>query len=342
MFDVLETAKVTVTNLDQYKPRAKTLMNIDALAIIPNKTVLSAKADGEFSVIRFTNEISFVVNLWGTQRSNFRALNELAEFLKARSISSATLLSEMYAMKNGEMLRLPDFEHIVKSGSSQQIDEQVFLGIFDIVELNGKAVNETYEWKLDELSTWITDKESRVHVLPYIKPQNHVEAQNFWNIMVQGGPHYEGVFARSNGDLYKIKPILEVDAVIIAINKAERFRFDEVTSFKVALMDWEGILVELGDVASGIEIPLRKKLWELMLRLKITEDEKEVWIQPYAIVNVQFTQTFTQTMRRWKFTNGQYIADGTQQFHTMRHPRLIRFRPEKQVNPTDLRLEQLA
>lgn len=68
---------------------------------------------------------------------------------------------------------------------------------------------------------------------------------------------YEGLFVRSDGDLYKIKKHATVDAEVIGINKRKKFAEKQVTSLKVAFMDKEGRLIELGNVASGIDYPLR-------------------------------------------------------------------------------------
>ena len=81
---------------------------------------------------------------------------------------------------------------------------------------------------------------------------------------------YEGLILRNGLGIFKWKPTLEMDAVIIGINKREKLEEKKVTSLKLALLTEEAFgtngfcFVEVGDVASGINFSLRDELYQLM------------------------------------------------------------------------------
>lgn len=344
----MQTAKLTEVNLKHYKPVAKSLTVLGDAPTVPG-TVYMCKADGEFTVIHYNESGCTASNLWGTVRSDFHALRDLQECLKAQGVKSAIILSELFGIRDGVMMQLPEFEHIIKSGSTEEVNELVYLGVFDLVQLNGKHINDTYEWKLAELSSWLTKPESHAILLPHITltekekiREREVEVADFWKTHVEAGPKYEGLFARSNGDSYKIKPKLEVDAVIVGINKqTKRFKFNEVTSFKIALMDHAGGFILLGD-CSGLDQVHKKKLWALVENFKVDEDQETVWVKPIVVVKVEFTSTFLRDTPRLEFKGDRYEESWSQPFYSMRHPRFVCVRADKEPRYEDVRMEQLA
>jgi len=217
--------------------------------------------------------------------------------------------------------------------------QKIHIGVFDLLTVNGKPVRQNYAWKLEEVGVWLENCKL-CHVLPYIKPTAIQDIERFWIQRVEK-EGYEGLVARSNNELYKIKPVSEVDAVIIAINKRELFHSSQVTSIKIALMNAEGNFVEIGDCASGIDWELRTRLWELM-DYKTGEDDQAVWVKPKVVCTVQYTDLFKGRNMVYSYDEKQgYQHIGTTELARLRSPRLMDFRSDKRVTPEDLRVEQL-
>jgi len=321
-------------DIGHLKPVMRPLRTIEDIPLAGG-TVVSAKADGEFTLASFGPEGCCTVNGWGRLREDFPALNELESALRRDGLSDAQLLCEFYASReDGAPARLPEFIHVARGRDTDHT--RLRLGVWDLVLANGEEVG-AYGWKMDEVSEWLRGCRY-CHVLPYIKPTKRSEVRAFWEKhIVQGG--YEGLVARLNGDVYKVKPIRDVDAVVVAINKRELLREQKVTSFKVALMDEDGGFVVLSDVASGIDHELRKALWDLM-KLKVGEDDA-VYVRPVVVCTVEYQETFPRDTLKLMFDGKEYRETGMVEFYSLRHPRLKRFRPDKKVNPTDLRLSQV-
>jgi len=309
----------TDIKIDHLKPQMKTLPSFKALKIVPGQTVVQVKADGEFTKLSYSKEGSFTVNRWGRARTDFPALNEFAEAMKKTSIGKAELLCELHVMEDGKPLKLPDYIHHIKSGDPELI-KKVNIGIFDLISINGQPVKQNFAWKLDEVSRWLENCKL-CRVLPYIKPATIQDVENFWNTWVEG-KGYEGLVARSDGELYKVKPFSEVDAVIIGVNKRKLFWSKQVTSIKLALMDDQGRFIEIGDCASGIDHKLRLSLWKLM-DFKVAEDDKMVWVKPVVICTVQYTDIFKGKNKVFSYEEGKgYAHVGYAELVRLRHPRL--------------------
>lgn len=271
-------------------------------------------------------------------RGNFPAVNELCEALKIRGLMDVVLLAELYAVEDGKPLTLPKF--LSRAKGKNQLPESMRLGVFDLVSMNGDTVKEDYGWKMDEVSEWLEGCQY-CHVLPYIKAQNRLQVREFWKEHVEG-LGFEGLVARSgDGKIWKVKPSADVDVVIIGLNKTQLFEQQKITSLKTALMEEDGTLIELTDVSSGIDHDLRTFLWRLM-KYKVGEDGRTVYIKPMVVCTVEYQETFEESLkRRWRFDGEQYIKEEKRKLVSLRFPRLVGFRDDKTVNPTDLRRTQI-
>jgi len=318
------------------KPVMKTLKSLNSIKIIPGLTTITAKADGEFTKLAYCNGQSYTLNRWGHLRSDFPALNEFNEAMKRTQVKELVVLCELYAVDGEKLLKLPQFIHCIKNQNKDL--EKVRIGVWDLVSVDGKEVTENYAWRLEEVSKWLNGC-TMVKVLPFILPKTLKEIEEFWRHYVEE-LKYEGIVVRNNNEIFKLKTEGELDAVIIAINKERLFAEQKVTSVKLALMESDGTFVELCDCSSGIDVPLRSALWQLM-EYKVEEDEKRVWVKPMVVVQIAYTDTFESANRRMGFNGQKYIEVGTMPLVTLKSPRLAHIRSDKEVTPKDLALEQI-
>jgi len=337
---------VVETKIDHLKPSMKVLSSIEE---VPIPSVLQVKADGELQYLHynrlgfsFTPHQAYTLNKWGKLRTDFPALNQLCEAISKSHFNQMEILCELYAKKDGKPLILPQFLHAIK-GKPPQL-HLIHIGIFDILSINGTPFNQQPIYKWQTIEPFLKDY-SHVHILPYIKATNKQDVYSFWKLYVHD-QHYEGIIVRTPLDTFKVKPAHSIDAVIIGINKksgygkGNLFAQHMVTSLKLALMTPEGNYVEIGDCASGIDHKLRRALWKLM-DYKIAEDDKVVWIKPFVIVEVEYTDLFKGRNKVYKLTPTGYQHTDYMKLTRFRHPRLIRFRADKKVTPHDLSIQQI-
>lgn len=322
--------------VESLKPNAKTILKFEEIPITPN-TVVQIKADGEFTKTVFLSDPTpqcFTINIWNTKRTNIPCLTEFSARMQMKGVKSIELLAELYAVHpDGTMAMLPDFIHNVKGSGDPNT---VRIGVFDLLTFNGEPMlNQPFLWKMQEVQALLEGCE-KAQVLPYITPATQLEAEEYWVKWVLG-KKYEGFMVHTKGDLLKLKPRHTVDAVIVGINKRKSIKYEEVTSLKTAVMNDDGSYAVIGDVASGIDHQLRKSLWKLT-QFKLSEDSETIWIKPFVIVEIEYTQTFDATIPR---LNPDMQIATTQKGFTLRHPRLLRFRTDKHAKLPDIRLEQL-
>jgi len=316
-----------------YKPQMRSLLSFSD---IPITSIVSPKLDGEFNLIVHTQVETYTLNLWDTMQYQLPCIRECRQALLAKGITQAKLLAELYGVdKSGRMLRLPEFIHEVKAGDKNRVK----LGVFDLIEVNKLPISEGYRWKLEEIADWFQNAE-RVHVIPHGIATSQEALKQFWSEWVEEGG-YEGLVAYNNGGWFKVKKRTTIDAVIVGINKKPRYEIQEVTSLKIAVMDEHGQLIEVGDVASGIDHPLRKELWKLT-DYKLREDRETLYIKPIVVVEVEFTETFEAEKPVYTFTDDHLHQVGARPYYSLRHPRLTRFRPDKTPTKQDIPLEQLG
>ncbi|MCJ7631030.1 hypothetical protein MUP77_01320 [Candidatus Bathyarchaeota archaeon] len=314
----------------KWKPRAKSVDSIQNLPI-NRELICTVKFDGEFTAVAYNRgESIFSVSGETTLRDEaYPWLREVKERLdEIPAINSAVILGETYAKEGDRMLRLPDVVHLIKAEP-----EKIRLAVFDIVSVNGKTANNSYLWRLQELDDWFKGC-SLIHIPPYILPKCYADIEDFWKTWVEN-LGYEGIFARdSHQDLWKLKPFIDLDAVIIGLNIRPRWEWGEVTSIKIALLDKDGTFIEVGDVASGIDVDLRKTLFTLMQFKQATiQVGQEEWVQitPDIVVQVQAMETFNAQKPRYRLNGGKLEQIGFADARSLRHPRLIRFRADKKA-----------
>ena len=330
-------------NIDNLIPNMKTLDSLDLLKIT-SETVIMAKLDGEFTLLSYTRGgESYTLNKWGHHRQDFPALNQFVEAMNKTEVTHAELLCELHARENDKPTNLPTFIRYIKA-KNRDLDK-IHIGIWDLIKINGYTPQQSFAWKLEEVEKWLKGC-TLVNVVPHIQPHTIQDVKDFWRTCVEE-KGYEGLVIRNGDGIYKIKPCLDVDAVIIGINKKSSSGKDlqvmerrEVRSIKLALMQPDGTFIELSDCASGINEELGKALFKLTDQ-KIGEDDRTIYVKPIVVCTIEYTDTFLKDRLVLKYEQEKYTEAGTKPFVSLRHPRLIRFRPDKTVNPQDLRTTQI-
>jgi hypothetical protein len=337
---------IVETKIDDLKPSMKVL---DSIEDVPIPSTIQVKADGELEYLSynrlgfsFTEHKAYTLNKWGKLRTDFPALNQFSEAISKSHFSQMEILCELYAKQNGKPLILPQFLHAIK-GKPPQLD-LIHIGVFDILSLNEQPFNEHAIYKWQTIEPYLKNC-TNIHILPYMRATTKSDVYGFWKVHVHDG-HYEGLVVRTALDTFKVKPAHDIDAVIIGINKksgcgkGNLFAQNMVTSLKLALMTPEGCFVEIGDCASGIDHQLRRSLWKLM-GFKIGEDDRTVFIKPIVICTVEYTDLFKGKNQVYELTPTGYYNKTTMNLTRFRHPRLIRFRGEKNAIPQDIGLNQI-
>lgn len=233
------------------------------------------------------------------------------------------------------MRRLPEFLHAIKSKADL---ENVHLGVWDLIELNGVKPKQTYDWRLQECSN-VLNGTKRVYVLPRVINPSREQLLSFWKEwVIEKG--YEGLVVTHGDYRYRVKPVRTIDCVIVGINKKQKLLNQEVTSVRIAMMSPQGDFVEVGDLGMAADRQLSKALYQLT-KYKTQEEDKTIYVQPIIVCELEFTTTYPAQQAVLRFNGTRFVKVATADFFSLREPRFKRFRQDKKATPKDIPASQL-
>ena len=317
-----------MSEFESLKPRMESVRSIEGL---PIPCIVTPKLDGEFQVLIYREGEAAIVNRWGRTR-DVPALRDPEAAFGKRGIVDAVMLAELHVMEDGRPMRLPDLLHWRVADP-----ERLKLAIFDLVKVDGKDPPGDYAWKIEEIGTW-TNGSKRVYPIPYKVCATRIEILNLYNQYLAMG--YEGMVARAQDRMFKVKPIRSIDCVLTGINKRDKLKHDQITSLKLAVMDEKGRYIDLGDVASGIDLQLRNYMAKL-LDFKVGEDSDTIYIRPFVVLEVEYEDTYEGEKPVRELVNGRFVTVGKVDYFSLKSPRLKRFRTDKRATPNDVPSSQL-
>lgn len=331
-----EKPTVSKDKIKRWKPVSKSI-NLNDLKLSKD-LVVTNKYNGEYTVFCYVKDVGlYGINRYDRKRGvEFPHVKELKKQLdKVPGLNQAILLGETYAVDDkNRMTDLPTFIRSIK-GKEPKL-KNIRVALFDLISVNGRNVRESYYWKLEELNDWLK-KSKIVHPVLYIKPDSIDEIKKFWQDNIRG-KGYEGIVARSEGNIYKIKPKDTIDCVVVGVNKKKLFKDKLVSSVKVALMTKEGKYLVITDVTIT-DSKMRQALYGFAQKYKIREDSKTVWVDPALIIEIEHTGKPVKSKR--PLFNEELRQVGEMDFVSVLSPKFVSVRTDKDVNPEDLRLEQV-
>jgi len=328
----------TEVDIRSLKPAMRDLASIGDIPL-PEGSVVSVKLDGEFSLIAYEeSQGAAIINAWGKLRKGYPALGDFEGLCRAKGYRSLKVLAEPHLVVDGKMKKLPDFLHAMKSGDPKLL-ELIRLGVWDLVEVDGTKPVQPYAWRLQELGNTLNGSE-RVFVVPHIVSPTREGFDAFWAEWVVE-KHYEGVVVAVNEERYRLKPVRNIEAVIVGLNKKAKLLEGEATSVRIALMDGEGDFVEVGDLGTATDREMSRTLYKLMKHMA-QEEAKTFYVRPIVVVELEFTATYEAVQAKLRWNGERYVRVGTVNFFSLREPRLTRFRSDKRPIPSDVPIEQLA
>jgi hypothetical protein len=336
-------------------PQSRFWKRSNEIELTENSLVM-AKVDGEtlyrcgrivlqFNVLRYDRDgRTHTTNKYGRQEDadSIPAIQEFVKLMVKQPVVSAVFKVEMYVRdEKGRPLRVSDFIHYLKGGDIK-LREQICLGFFDLVEVDGRKINEDWDWKLDEMCGILGNARGtkRVHVLPFQHVKTKRDIEIAW-MEYQKTMGYEGLVLHTEARTYKLKPEIELDAVIVAAQKNDGYRKKRVTSVRCALMTGPNTFLEIGDVSSGITHALRDELWKFKTEFLVDENDKFAYVYPLIVVNIRVNGIYTHKMLKWKLVNGKRVDLGLADSITMRHPTLEAIREDKEPTFRDVGLNQI-
>ncbi len=337
--DLLEAAR----QYKWYVASRYRLLKPEDLGRLEGEVFASVKQDGQFHLLYKKGEDCFLFNPKG------RVLDDLPLLDDARMALDG-MAGELYCPNSDGRSRVYD---VTKALGQDGKKTGLVFGVFDVLRLNDEnRIRESY----GDLVAWITDhlpSSGRFHGIAFTKIAGNQVAGLFAEQVIERG--HEGLVCTSDttGQVYKIKPRHHVDAVVIGFTHEA----GAVRVLLTALMRPDGSFQTFARVGTGFDEMQRRELYRMLAPLQAASNYNKTdrnhtlftMVQPKHVIEVAFHDVLTESASgkpQMKavlcLEDGRWKAKVPERFVNVLFPVFARLRSDKSVNPTDLRLTQVA
>lgn len=323
----------------------------------------SVKYDGEGVFILFDvdKDICVAFNApSGRARRGLPCLLAAAEKLKAAGVKRALFVGELYLKSTGERTQVSDVIRTTFNGTKEE-RSQLSLAVYDIIMLDGKdlrAHQSDFQKNIDTIEKMLlNDSKELCHAVEG-KVLNGEEVPAFFKEVTEQRK-LEGIVVRqlSSSDIYKIKPSISVDAVVIGFVEGDFEGQYGITSLLCALYDKDSKIIQaLTRVGSGFTDEQRVNLLEPLTKLKATNpldmtdsDGRPInFVTPSMVIEVSGESLVMEsyhgknnTSQTFKWDGKNYTFVGLGKFPLLTHATFDRFREDKVWDDGGCRMEQV-
>lgn len=357
MCDVPVNAPALIDILASYKRRIaglyRPLAPADIPSIPPGTLGVSRKLDGELWFLISDEQRIYLLNPRG------RSINgQIPVLEQAKRLVKGTIIAgELYAEPVKGRERVGDLSTLL-AGGKKAATERLMFAAFDLVQRDGvSSLNEPYEERFKTLGTIIADSDNNLTVIDTVNITTSADLQAHYNAIVTNDGA-EGLIVRaSSGMVYKIKPVIDIDCVIMAYTE----KVDEpghARSVLLGLMHEDGKIQLLGGCGNLGSMEQRKMLFDLLSKATVSTQVRYAsdsgglyqFVAPKTVVSIKVTDLqaeksdgslCTTPLLSYDANNG-WTGNGVRACPRPIHPVLERLREDKSVTLIDVRFSQVA
>jgi len=327
----------------------------------------SVKYDGEQVFVLFdaAKNLCFAFNApSGRCRVGLPYLKDLEAHLRHQGINKALLVGESYLPKdNNRRTKVADVVRATFAGDATS-QQSLSLAIYDLIMLDGKKFfhpAEGFKNNLQELEKLIPSREDQKfhRVRGEIRPAKSV--LDFFAKTTQAD-NEEGIVVRSlsHAAIFKLKPLITVDAAVIGYTEGDCEGFYGITSLLCGLFNpATKHMTVLGRIGSGFSDEERVRLLEELKDSKVeaplnmtdSSGRPVSFIRPQMVVEVEgeslvYENSDNQANQVQVFSYDEshpsYKFCGLTNFPLLTHMRYLRGRPDKNWQDGGTRPEQIG
>lgn len=328
-----------------YRPLAP-----EEIGLLPSgRYLVSEKLDGELWFLVASKGGTCLVNPYG--RVIHGGIPLLTE---ASSLTDGAILAgELYIQKEGARARVGDLSAYFANPDKFQEHSLAFC-VFDVVKGQEGIEQQPYEARHGSIKALFQGGKS-VHAVIHLELASAAEISSAFAERVLSGQQ-EGVVVRTaSGLIYKIKPVIELDALVVAYTSRVDSP-DQARSLLLALaIDDETFQIvggcgNLGTDENRVSLHSQLKPLDCNSAVRISSDTGGLYqfVKPSLIVQVKVTDLQADRSdgspslgHQIKLGGKGWSSLGMTPTARLIHPVLVRVREDKAVNSHDLRISQI-
>ncbi len=317
--------------------------------------IIEYKMDGELAFFHKSGETVRFASLQGRIREELPVLEAMYNALDKHKIDKIQIIGELIGLdENGEPLRFNETISIIRDPTEDE-EKRIAFYPFEVYSVEGEKIDNT---KLDEYEKWM-DRIDEIFedidlVRPVYRKRGLIKTFNqMWSKWAEKEKQ-EGLIIRlEGGRIYKVKTSFNFDAAIIFVTRGTKRLSNTMGAAGVALMDEDKIFHYIGLVGTGWTDEFRDEVWEFAQKNKAevreegwrnpprTTSKDIIWVKPEIVIEVKWKDILEHWVPGYSYSRGVWSFTKEVPSVIMREPRFVRFRDDKTVNPSDLRLEQI-
>jgi ATP-dependent DNA ligase len=313
---------------------------------------VTKKYDGELNLIYFDSVNVFLLNRSGRVRLGLPCVEAAGKALAAANIKQAIIPSELYVDETSGRTRVFD---VLEALANEQMIKNLRLAPFDIYELDdtlyrSRSYEETYRKLTDIFGK--TETSQAVKMERASSKQAVLEIYNRW----VEEENAEGLVVRSELPLvHKIKPRHTIDVAVIGFSEGTGDQKGMIRSLLLAMMTEDGKFQIIGRTGNGFDDELKKKLLDdfspkIIESSYIETDSNHVafhMVQPDTVIELMVNDVLFETSsgailnQVLELENNRWFRSGNVDGVSFVYPIFVRFRDDKTVCVSDVRLSQI-
>lgn len=334
--------------------------------------IATVKYDGELTAAVMMEECGATYNRYGRVRWDFPANAEFLSLAAARGLKSVIAFCELYAVSpEGKPLPLNETMSIIKKPVTPEREAQIRIAVFDIYSVDDQVLYGRTSYEERFLVAHDLFRDGRyVHAAAGRDFETGDKViSELWQKHVLD-ENYEGLVIRANKAI-KIKPRFSIDLAVVGFFEGKGRLAGTlggvVTAFMTPLPapledQWAvpifpGEFLFAGRVGTGFDDKERAELWKDLNFSTIGRKETlkgsrngfgqpgNIAVEPRMVIEVEASNFVRRDVDAmvWDHENGMYlmVCRNCRPGWTLQQPRFIRIREDKQIDPADLRLEQV-
>lgn len=310
---------------------------------------VSNKYDGHLYLLSFDGEKAELINHGGNVITDLPMLKEANELLK-RSCKEILFAGELYLFIEGKRTRSFDMTSQLDENSSA-----IYFAAFDILSIDNQQVNLNIK-SLDERLNQILSGGKSLHAVNSSFVESRKDIVTLYKDIVEDGGQ-EGVIVRSdNGPIYKVKPLITLDAVVLGFAEGDGSRKGMLKEVLVGICVAKDEYIILTKVGNGYSEKERMTLMKELLKKKVDSDYIEVsssnvaftMVEPIQVIEFSCLDVFSENSKgsirkmSLSFKDGSYSAHGKQPMASVISPVFIKMRADKKASVEDAGISQIT
>jgi hypothetical protein len=309
----------------------------------------TAKIDGEFAIVYYDGNACCTISKNGRVRSDFPAVNELAELFRSRGISEFIGAGELFVRNDdGSHVPYPKAMSILRKPKNELDENKIHIMIFDVLKFNGKSYDTENFVDRSQLAESVIPFGQNIEPVTIFMPGDF---KSLWNNIISDKSPWEGIVAiRPDNTRVKIKPLITVDGLVVAVQLSDKYD-GSMGSLRLGFMDDDGMVMFDSWVGSGFTESEREE-WATWAKVNQiagpTENEPNtLYVHPFAdpriVTVIAHEVSFSEGPAFiWDDTMEEWVQKDTAPVLSLRHPSFSHVRTDKRPVPEDLHICQLG